>query len=208
MVAPAIRSTKENRSKRFHDFLKTSARVFAEEGYEKASIRKISAEMGMSLSALYHYVSTKEELLYLIQRETFSSLVESLQKQLTKIDDPREKLRTMVQNHLGHFIKNMNELRVCSYELGSLTGDAYEEVLDIRRSYFYLTRDIVRKILEGEGNRNLDANLATLNLFGMLNWIHMWFDPRRNRSTDFLAEQISSLFLNGLEVEERGGESR
>lgn len=208
MAAPATKPAKENRPKRFHDFLKTSARVFAEEGYEKASIRRISAEMGTSLSALYHYVSTKEELLYLIQRETFSSQVESLKRLLANIENPREKLRTMVQNHLGHFIENMNELRVCSYELGSLTGDAYEEVLNIRRKYFYLTRDVVKEILEEEENKHLDANLATLNLFGMLNWIHMWFDPKRNRSTDFLAEQITRLFLNGLKAEKREGESR
>ena len=185
-------------NQKLQEVLRVSARVFSEQGYEKASIRRISKELGKSLSALYYYVNTKEELLYLIQLETFTSLVDELTRETAGIDDPVERLRSMIENHVRHFLNNIAELKVCSHEMESLSGESYREVLEVRRRYFRLTRSIVTEVLRRFGNENLDPNLATLNLFGMLNWIYMWYDPKRNRSVEGLVDQISRLFLHGL----------
>lgn len=201
-------STKVQQSKRFAKMLKTAARVFAKEGYEKASIRRISRELGKSISALYHYVETKEELLFLIQKDTFLSLVNSLEEKLSDIVDSREKIRVMVNNHVSHFLKNMSELKVCFHELDSLTGKAYKEVLEIRREYFLMTRNIVKEIILENSNNYLDENLATLNLFGMLNWIYMWHDPKRKQSAEYLSDQITRLFLSGLISENNSSTTR
>jgi len=196
-TAPEIKQ-RPRHERRLREILKVSARVFAEEGYEKASIRRIAGELGQSLSALYHYVRTKEELLFLIQRETFSSLAETLVERLEAAADPEERLRLMVENHVGHFVRHIDELKVCAHEMESLSGDAYREVLEIRRRYFRAARSVVADALRHFDNDRLDPNLATLNLFGMLNWIYMWYDPERNSSAKELADQIAGLFLYGL----------
>ena len=49
----------------------------------------------------------------------------------------------------------------------------------------------------------LEASLATLNLFGMLNWIYMWYDTVKNRPHHDLAEEIYSLFMNGINSKSR-----
>ncbi len=199
MAATATRASKpRRRQQRLREVLKVSARVFADEGYEKASIRRIAAELGRSLSALYYYVRTKEELLYLIQHETFSSLVGALEERIEGVEEPERRLRLMIENHLGRFLSHMNELKVCAYELESLSGEEYQKVLGVRRRYYRLARTIVTGVLERFGNADLDPNLATLNLFGMLNWIYTWYDPERNDSVETLVEQILGLFLFGL----------
>lgn len=200
MAAPTTQNTEEKPGyrQRRREVLKVSARVFSEQGYEKASIRRISKELGKSLSALYYYVKTKEELLYLIQLETFTSLADELALSTTGIPDPLERLRSMIENHVSHFLNNIDELKVCAHEMESLSGEAYQEVLAVRRRYFRDTRSIVADLLRRFGNDELDANLATLILFGMLNWIYMWYDPKRNKSVSELADQIYRLFVNGL----------
>lgn len=192
---------------RLREVLKVSARIFAEDGYEKAGIRKITKELGKSLSAIYYYVNTKEELLYLIQLETFSSLVDELDKRIKTTSDPAEQIQLMIENHISHFVNHMDELKVCSHEMETLSGEAYREVLDVRRRYYSAARSIVANLLGQLGNDKLDADLATLNLFGMLNWIYMWYDPKRNKSVDELVDQINQLFLHGLVSVEtkRGG---
>ena len=55
--------------------LKTSAAVIAEKGYHSTSMRDISRETAMSLSGLYYYFSSKEELLYLIQDYCFGTVI-------------------------------------------------------------------------------------------------------------------------------------
>ena len=58
--------------------LSSAARVFARDGYGGASIRAVAGDAEVSLAGLYHYVKSKEELLYLIQLHTFRALVEAL----------------------------------------------------------------------------------------------------------------------------------
>ncbi|NOZ88213.1 MAG: TetR/AcrR family transcriptional regulator [Deltaproteobacteria bacterium] len=183
-------------SKRIH-LLAAAARVFSEEGYDKASMRQIAGEAQVSLAGIYHYVAGKEELLYWIQFHTFESLLRGLEKSLEGIEDPRQRLGAAVGNHIRHFGDNMQELKVCARELETLEGDAYEDVRRLRRSYFEAVHNLVKELQPQRGT-HLGSWLATANLFGMLNWFYQWYDPERSRvSLDDLAAQQASLFLDG-----------
>src|SRR6185369_14951644 len=101
--------------------LKAAAAIFAEKGYHEASIREISRATDVSLSRLYYYFSSKEELLYLIQDHCFTTLAENLDRLLEQEADPARRFYLMVDNHLRFFVSNMKEMKVLSHELESLT---------------------------------------------------------------------------------------
>jgi AcrR family transcriptional regulator len=183
--------------KRLH-LLEAAARVFSEVGYDRASMRRIASEAGVSLAGIYHYVAGKEELLYWIQYHTFDSLLRGLSSSLEGVVDPRQRLATAVRNHLRHFGENMYELKVCARELEALEGEAYDTVHERRRSYFEAVHELVKE-LQPKQAAPLGAWLATANLFGMLNWFYQWYDAGRNRvSLDDLAAQQTALFLDGF----------
>lgn len=192
-------------SKLLH-LLGAAARVFSEVGYDKASMRRIAAEADVSLAGIYHYVGSKEELLYLIQFHTFDSLLRGLESCADGAGSPRERLGAAVRNHVRHFGEHMNELKVCARELEALEGEAYDVVTDRRRAYFRGVHEIV-KALQPPGGSSLDPWLATANLFGMLNWFYQWYDSERSRvSLDELAAQQTALFLDGyIEAASRSG---
>jgi len=189
---------KDRREARLEHILGVAARVFAEEGYEKASIRKIASKLNGSLSALYYYVKSKEEMLFRIQYHTFDSIVRGLKEKTRGVNDPVEKICLLVNNHLEHFLTHINELKVCSHELESLTGPAFRKVLEVRREYFRITLNIIKEIKKKRGAPGLDPHLAALHLFGMLNWIYMWYDREKNPSGEKLSGQLCALFLDGL----------
>src|SRR5215216_351920 len=91
--------------------LRTSARIFAEKGYHPTTMRDISRETQVSLSGLYHYCRSKEELLFLIQDNCFGHVLERLQQELSAENDPVKKLRIFVENHLSFFAANMAEMK-------------------------------------------------------------------------------------------------
>jgi AcrR family transcriptional regulator len=184
-------------TKRLH-LLKVAARVFSEVGYDGASMRRIAAETELSLAGIYHYVGSKEELLFWIQHDTFDSLLRSLKSSLEGVTGSRERLEVAVQNHVRHFGENMHELKVCARELETLDGDAYDTVYQRRHSYFETVHQLVRELCPGEG-APLDSWIATANLFGMINWFYQWYDAGRSRlSLDDLAAQQTALFLDGF----------
>lgn len=184
---------------RFVQILTTAAEVIADEGYEKASIRKIAARTGMSIAGLYYYFKSKEEVLYLIQFHTFDSLVKNLKQRLETAGraSAEARIHLVVENHLSHFLNHLPELKVCARELESLRNDAYDKVLAKRREYYLITREIIDELSEGSGQR-LDSDMAALALFGMLNWVYMWYNPRRHRDLKILEEQLSGIFINGI----------
>lgn len=177
--------------------LAAGARVFAREGYGRATIRQVSAEAGMSLAGLYHYFSSKEELLYLLQHHAFDAIVRELTARLDGVEEPRERLRELIANHLDYFLPRIDVLKVCAHELETLSGELYERVAERRREYFRLAHGIVTSIAKRAGGASVDARTATLYLFGMLNWIYMWYPAEGGSSGDVLTQRLIVLFLDG-----------
>ncbi len=162
-------------------------------------MRLVAKEAGVSLAGLYHYFDSKEKMLFLIQFRTFSALVLTVQEKLYGIADPVEQLHVMVRAHVAYFAANMAALKVCSHELESLINSAYEETGELRRDYYGLLRAIVDRILDARApNSKLDRYVATMSLFGTLNWLYRWYDPKRGRSPTTVSHQIASQFLNGV----------
>jgi AcrR family transcriptional regulator len=190
------------------EILAYSARLIAQEGYEKASIRKIASAMDMSVSALYYYFASKEELLFSIQYHAFDDLVCKLEERLAGETDPERKLYLLIENHLEYFMSRLNELTICSHEINTLRGDAYDKVFERRRRYYNIALGIVREIKAKKKDGALQVPLATLNLFGMLNWIYMWYDRDKNRSYRVMAKEIYNLFLNGFKTKKRSSPAR
>lgn len=180
--------------------LRTSARIFAEKGYHSTSMRDISRETKVSLSGLYYYCKSKEELLFLIQDNCFGRVLERLQQRLQETTEPIAKLRLVIENHLSFFAANMAEMKVLSHEAESLAGEMHEHVSGKKQQYTKLVRRILSEAQEQQssGAQKVDLTVATYALFGMMNWIYNWYDPRGKLSVTDLVDNIARLFLSGL----------
>jgi AcrR family transcriptional regulator len=193
--------------------LRASARIFAEKSYHSTSMRDISRATKVSLAGLYHYCKSKEELLFLIQDHCFGRVLERLEERLRGESDPVAKLRIFVDNHLSFFAANMAEMKVLSHEAESLAGDLHEHVSTRKRQYTRTARKILSEVQQAAASsgraprRNgppktnskpLDLTAATYALFGMMNWIYNWYDPRGKLSVGQLVDNITRLFLSGF----------
>ena len=79
-------------------------------------MRDLSRESGMSLAGLYYYFESKERLLYLIQKHTFTTIVQRLKARLEGVTDPEERIRIFILNHLEYFLANQAAMKVLSHE--------------------------------------------------------------------------------------------
>ncbi len=198
-TASAITDSRGSYDERLNHILTAATAAMARLGYAKASMREVAKAAGVSLAGLYHYFDSKERMLFLIQFRAFGSLLNNLREKLCGVDDPQDQLRVMVREHLAYFAANMGALKVCSHELDSLTGSAYDETRDIRYEYYGVTRRIIDRLLDARGGMaHTDRHVATMALFGTLNWLYRWYDPRRGPSVSTVANQIADQFLQGL----------
>ena len=179
--------------------LACATQVFSEKGYEGASIRSISRRSRVSLAGLYYYVASKEELLYLIQKHCFATLKARAEERLASAPAGAEaRLRLFIGNHLSFFLQHPEAMKVLSHESESLTAPYAQEVAELKRSYYRLCRNLVEELKREKGLKALNTRLAVLSLFGMMNWIYTWYNPKVDPEADALAAQMARLFFDGV----------
>jgi AcrR family transcriptional regulator len=187
--------------RRLGEILEHATEVFYTKGYEGASMRDLSRSSGMSLAGLYYYFESKEKLLYLIQKHTFATIMEQLQKRLREVDDPEERVRVFIRNHLEYFLANLKAMKVLSHEDEALSGPLGAEIASMKRDYYRLIRSLVEDLRREKGKEfsgEISSRVAALSLFGMMNWIYTWHNPRRDEGAERLAEVMAEIFLRGL----------
>jgi AcrR family transcriptional regulator len=198
-ITPVTDRAPATYDERLNRILKAATETIAAVGYERASMRAVARAAGVSLAGLYHYFPSKERMLFLIQYRTFNALLSNLREKLIGVEDPVEQLRVAVRAHVAYFAADIAALKVCSHELDSLSGTGYEETFRIRREYYRVVRAIIERLLETHApGSTLDRHVATMSLFGMLNWLYRWYDPKRDRSPSTLANQFAVQFLHGV----------
>ena len=194
-AVPAPRESRFDR--RLGEILAHATDVFCEKGYEGASMRDLSRASGMSLAGLYHYFGSKERLLYLIQKHTFSTIVEELKNRLSGVTDPEQRIRIFIQNHLEYFMANQSGLKVLAHEDEALRNGFNSEVAAIKREYYRICLGLMED-LKRSRKLSFNARTAVMSLFGMINWIYTWYNPRIDGRAQDLAEQMSNFLLSGV----------
>ena len=183
--------------RRLGEILGHATAVFCDKGYDAASMRDLSRATGMSLAGLYYYFESKEKLLYLIQKHAFETILAGLRKRLEGVSDPEQRVRVFVQNHLEYFLANQKAMKVLSHEDEALKNSYGAEVRAIKREYYRICLGLVEDLMRARGVE-FSGRIAVLSLFGMMNWIYTWHNPRVDADAGALARQMSEIFLNGV----------
>jgi len=180
--------------------LHAAARVFAERGYDRTSMRDLARASGMSLAGMYYYVKGKEDLLLQIQRICFERVYEGAQAAVAPESSAEGRLAAFIRHHVTFFVSHMDEMKVLAHEAESLTGTSLDEVRRLKRQYVdYLIA--LLGALDGRAGDSAQRHVAAFTLFGMMNWIYTWYRPGGPVGVAQLADQITKLFLNGYQVE-------
>ena len=183
--------------RRLGQILDRATEVFCLKGYEGASMRDLSRATGMSLAGLYYYFESKERLLFLIQKHTFTTILEKLKAQLENVTDPEQRIRIFILNHLQYFVSNQQGLKVLSHEDESLKNSLGSEIAAIKREYYRICLGLMED-LRRERGLDFNTRTAVMSLFGMINWIYTWYKPRVDGNAEALAEQMGNIVLNGI----------
>jgi AcrR family transcriptional regulator len=177
--------------------LEHATAIFYEKGYERASIRDLSRASGMSLAGLYYYFESKEQLLHVIQRHLFVSVMELVRERLKEESDPERRVRIFIHTHLEYFLANPKSMKVLSHEDDVLTGDLAKDISNLKRQYYRCGADLVDALKAAKG-LDFNSRVAVLSLFGMMNWIYTWYNANVDGDAAALAREIGDVFLRGI----------
>ena len=86
-----------------------ACRLFFKKGYHRTTIREIAVACGMSMGQLYHYISSKDDVLFLTYKQMQMLWYEHLVKcGVEEIQDPMDRLTKAVRLTLEFALRNKN----------------------------------------------------------------------------------------------------
>jgi AcrR family transcriptional regulator len=182
-------------------------RVFARKGYHAARIGDIAEEAGVAYGLLYHYFSSKEEVLRSVFRETWRALIQTIRSVEDGDDPPREQLRKVAEILLRSWRREPELVRVLVLEVtrSSLLAGEMDEVV---ASFAAIQAIVERGQADGSIRTDLDARLASYVFYGAIDELLTgWVLGRLPDSEDDVANAertVVEIVTGGLAPEHAG----
>lgn len=177
--------------------LASAAAVLGEIGMDKASMAQIAEKAQVSKALLYHYYPGKDALIFDIIRTHLNELENTIEAADTPSLEPRTRLRMLVHAVLENYRDADNEHRVQINGTPTLAHEQRAEIHAIERRIIRRFAAVLREINPGLGAGPL-LMPVTMSLFGMMNWVYMWFREGGPISRADYADLATKLILDGL----------
>ena len=165
-IATGARVTDAGADKR-RLILDAAVRVFARSGYHGARVGDIAEEAGVAHGLLYHYISSKEEVLATVFRENWRALLETLHRVEVADEPADEKLRGVAKILLRSWRNDPDLVRVMVREVAR-SPHLQAQVDEVREVFLVLQRIVEEGQAKGVFRPDLDARLASWIIYGGL----------------------------------------
>lgn len=173
--------------------------LFRKQGYRTTTLDDVANELGITKAALYHYVESKDDLLYTIYKKAFNAIFEETNRIAAMDLPPDEKLRKIIQNHIKNIIiKNQSLISVFFAEENQLPDKYSRMVRSKKREYDEILQGIIREGISLGLFEEEDPRLLGYAIVGMCNWIYLWFSPKVPYSPDEIADQFIRVLERGF----------
>lgn len=175
-----------------------AVRIFREKGYHATSVQDIADAVGLQKGSLYHYISSKEELLFKIFERSTGALTRELETIVASSDPPTEKLHRAIEAHLIALCEQLDIYTVYLSERRVLSGRTHAKVRAEGERHARLLERIIQQGMTAKDFRAVDSKMTAHAILGMCNWLYQWYSPAGRLKPHEIAEIFSDLVVGGL----------
>jgi AcrR family transcriptional regulator len=180
---------RERYERRRDGLLRAAAREFAERGYHATSMEDLSAATGLAAGGLYHYIGSKEQLLFAILAQLMDPLLERARELEAAPGPPDERLRELLRVWLAHIEAHHDHMLVFTQERRVLERDErWKQVRESRKAF----EEILARMVAAAAPHG-DTRLRVLALLGMVNHTANWFRPGGRLTTRQIADGYAEI---------------
>ncbi len=179
--------------------LRAAIDLFNRKGYDATSIGDVAEELGVTKSAVYHHVPSKEHLLSEALDEALGELEAAVSAAAAAGGSAYERLRGVVRRSVEVLVDHQPAVTL----LLRVHGNSPTETAALerrRRIDARLAALVGRAAAEGALRADLDPDLVSRLLFGMVNSLVEWYRPSGPVDVGQLADTVTALAFEGLEA--------
>lgn len=187
------------------DLLAAATHLFRSRGFHATSMQDLAESLGMNRGSLYHYIASKDDLLWTVLSRAFDRLEARVVPVLASEAPPLERLRGAIHAHLRVAADHADDLSLLQIELRSLSPERRAAMVRRRDAYERLWRTAITDGIAVGALRPFDVRLAGVGILAACNWFTQWYRPDGSLAVDEVAERFCDLFIAGLSPRPDGG---
>jgi len=176
---------------------RAAAKLFDEKGYLETSLKDISTAANISKGGIYHYFSSKHEILYFVLDNYMDLLLGGLEQELKDISDNSLKIRYILFRHLKLYNTKVPEAKALLIDSRNLPSKYFKAIAAKEKKYAQLLTDVLSDFFQGRLQRD-KLKALSYTLFGMINAIMYWYNPEGPITLDELSQISYDVFMKGV----------
>lgn len=185
--------------------LAEAVRIFKQKGYHATSVQDIADAVGLQKGSLYHYIASKDELLFKIFERSTGALTQRLQVIIASDNSPIEKLQEAIQAHVIVLCEHLDTYTVYLAERRTLAGRTQSKVRAEAQRHAHLLEQIICEGITSGDLHPVDSKMAAHAILGMCNWLYQWYSPKGRLLPQDIARIFADLVIRGMATNSRIG---
>lgn len=193
MVGVRTSKAPQERRDRSAEVMEAAIAVFFEKGYADASMQDVAERVGVLKGSLYHYTSSKEDLLYNVLSRSHEE-ARQIMEQVEQTDGPADDRLCLYLSLMANwYLSNVERVSIYFKEGDKITGKRADPFRHQRRDALRFLRALLDAAKEsGSVREDIDTRLASLMVYGQLNSFPDWY----KRRGPYSAARVSAAFVH------------
>ena len=176
-----------------------AARLFAEQGFDGASMNAVAQACGVAKANIYHYYDSKTALLFDLLEHHLSALRDTVEQSANAHTCAEDQLRNIISAVLSAYEGADNEHKIQLSAMSNLPKDLQNTLQGYQREMVAAVSSVLSALAPNVFDKDpTKLRAATMSVFGMLNWHYMWNAQASPSEREAYANLVSDLTLSGL----------
>ena len=184
---------KQGKDDRLVQIYRGAAAIIHHNGYDATSLQDIAEAIGLTKAGLYHYIQSKEQLLYEIMNYGMDRVESVVITPARAVADPAQRMRTLAANYANLIIENGQPITIILSESTGLTAAHLRKVIRRRRAFYEFVRDTIQQLKDAGHVEGLDVSVTSLSVFGVMMWLAHWYQHEGRLTREQVVDQITEL---------------
>lgn len=178
--------------------LAAAVQLFAEYGYNAATMRDIAQIAGIQAASIYYHYPSKQTLLVEIMETHMRKLNANLKRIVSKPHDVQQRLYEAISNHILLHTTFKSEFFIIDTEIRALEGDNRGKILALRDYYEDLIQGLLCEGMEQGVLYQADVKISSYAIIAMCTEVAQWFRPSGRLNVQQVIEMYFQMITKGL----------
>jgi AcrR family transcriptional regulator len=176
-----------------------ATRLFHERGFNGTSVQEISDAVGVQKGSLYHYIDSKEDLLFQVLQSLHEGGMTVIEQVQYGTNNPLNQLKSYLKSMTVYAGIEADRLSIFFRDFQFILPEQQRKIISERDIYVKVTERLIFEAIQcGMVRPNIHIRVAALTIMSAVTSTREWYRPAGALGLEGIAEQTADLLVNGL----------